>query len=130
LRWAAPLDVDGDGRQEIAAFFSERDASARSTRIELLRWDGNKLLPFDSAVAYSVSAAAAAATGDDLVEIDLLVEVEVADDELHFGGLYLHRGRRGPRNVAPLAPRSSPREGRRPAPAPGRGRLWDEPEDD
>src|SRR5690606_3275310 len=82
---------------------------------ELMRWDGSRLLTIEDADAYTVSAAGAAATGADLKDVDLLVELEVVDDTLRFSGVYVHRGKARPRNVAPLVAQQVARGARRPA---------------
>jgi hypothetical protein len=106
LRWAAPLDVDGDGRDEIAvAYFDDADKQ-HTSRVEVLRWEGGRLGVLAANDAYVVSAKGASWTGADLADVEVLLEVAATDGELQLGGLYVHREKPRPREVALLKPRS------------------------
>jgi len=106
LRYAAPIDVDGDGRDEVVLVFFQKREKSRVARVELARVDGGKLVTLQGYDAYEVSSSGAAWTGAHVEEVDLLVEVSSDGKALSMGGLYMHRVKGGVREVVPLISRT------------------------
>jgi hypothetical protein len=130
LAYAAAIDVDGDGMDEIALVHWEpaerpraspaagiQDRQPASTlwraHADLFRWDGSRLELFAAHDLYEVTQLAAAWTGADLHDIELLIEIGAGAKELQFGGVYLHRKDGRVSEVAPLLPRVVPLARRR-----------------
>jgi len=106
LRYAAPIDVDGDGRDEIAMVYFLKRKGARIARVELARIEGGKLVESQGHDAYEVSSSGSAWTGAHVEEVDLLVEVSSDGQRLTLGGIYVHRVKGRVREIAPLVSRS------------------------
>ena len=116
LRFAGLVDVDGDGRHEVALVSDGIAKDKYTVRVELRRLEGGHLNRVAAIDAYQVSATSAAWIGARLDHIDLLVEVSGGADRLDIGGLYVHRGKRRPENVVPLAARRLVVRRKRPPP--------------
>ncbi|HTM23084.1 MAG TPA: hypothetical protein VL172_21335, partial [Kofleriaceae bacterium] len=102
LVFAGPIDVDRDGRDEVAVV-SRRDVDdARIWRYEIYRLEQGKLVRKLDRDAYTISAHSAQLVGARLQEIDLLLELTSDGESLRAGGLFLHTGAKAPRNLAPL----------------------------
>ena len=118
LVYAAPLDVDGDGRSEIAIVAQRATAEEHAVSLELLRLEGGRLHRLVAQDVYRVSATNAAWVGARLEEIDLMVELRAEAEAVQVTGLYVHRGEARPQTVAPLVRVDVPvRPVKRPAPA-------------
>ena len=119
---AARLDVDGDGRDEIAVV-SENDrvgaiGRERISRIEILRWESGRLHTLANQELYRLSTQSTAWVGAALDDIDLLLELWAGTDRVEVSGLYVQWSDRGrPINAALLLPVRVPIKPRRP-PAP------------
>ena len=120
ISFAAPLDVDGDGRSEVAVVKQgppggeaegELDGKPagssdgeRRVEIELLRLEGARFVPLAASVVYRLSERSAAWVGASLGGIELQVEQRALAGDVLVGGLYAHRGADGLDTVAPLLP--------------------------
>jgi hypothetical protein len=118
LMFAAPLDIDGDGRDEIVAAVREQEGGTKLTvKVDVLAPD---MTPIASKTAYQLTATDVALIGgQSLATIELLLEITpLAAGEIEVGGVYLHRVAGQLQNVTPLDP--SPLEIRRRATASGK----------
>jgi hypothetical protein len=103
VRYAAPIDLDRDARDEIGVVYIDRvPEQSIEARVELWRWDGGKLAAVASDTVYEVDDEAAAITGARVDDVDLLLELTAADKNLSVGGVYVHRSKGRTREVAPL----------------------------
>jgi hypothetical protein len=102
LMWAAPLDSDGDGRDEIAVVTRSGTTNKLAFWVALYRVDGSRLIKLVGQAAYQISATRASWVGATLDRIELLIELRTTPGALMVGGLYVHRGAPRPVNVAPL----------------------------
>jgi hypothetical protein len=102
--WVSPLDVDGDGRDEILVGVHRRQKTERVASVRLLRWEGGRLIELAGERSFVVSAAAAGATGVTPADVDLAIVVTPQEGALFVGGFYLSRARGRVREVAPLTP--------------------------
>jgi hypothetical protein len=100
----APLDVDGDGKDELVGLTVVRDDEAVATQVRVWGWDGGRLAPRVSARPHVVTKDQAAATGAALSGIELWPEVTAGGDAVMVGGIYAARTLAGARVVAPLTP--------------------------
>ncbi len=106
LRYAAPIDIEGDGRDEVAVVAIERGKRKLTVRVELMQWDGSKLVSVRSQTAYVITQKSAALAGASLDTVDLLIELSAGERALELGGVYLHRVHGRTREVAPLRSRT------------------------
>jgi hypothetical protein len=111
LRWAAPIEIDR-GRDEIVAVAETRDGDARVFTVVALRLEGGKLVRVADSDVYRLDEQRAAWIGATLNELTLHLEVRVDGDELVAGGVLVHEGRSGNRELAPLLPVTIRRRGR------------------
>ncbi len=136
LRYAAAMDLDGDGGSEIAlvrqgiATSSNPDSTTDSTpastlpeeltvTLDLLRVEQGRLVLISSDPLYRISESSADWIGAELVDIELLVELRAAGDGVQATGMYIHYGSDGvPDTLAPLLPATVPLRSRGPSPAP------------
>ena len=102
LAFAGFLDVDGDGKHEVALVTDDVDAKHYRVKVEVQRIENGRFIRLAALDAYEVSAASAAWIGAGLDQIDFLLELSARADTVRIGGLYVHRGKRRPLNVAPL----------------------------
>ena len=102
LTFAAALDIDRDGRDEIVLVSRSVQDDEYVAKIELLRVEAGRLVRAASSDVYRITSSAAAANGAELSEIDLLIEVEARASKLIVSGLYVHRVAKRPRTLAPL----------------------------
>jgi len=102
--WVSPLDVDGDGRDEIVVGVNERRPSERTAAVRLFRWEAGRLSDIGGGRPFSVPAAAAAANGVVLDDVDLAMIVTPQEGALSIGGYYLSRHGGRVRELAPLTP--------------------------
>lgn len=112
--FAAPLDVDGDGRSEIAVTYQREGMDERVIAVEILRLEGGRLVHLGDGEVYRLSERNAAWVGARLSEIELLVELRAGGDWVEVTGLYVHRNPTGPDTVAPLVPKAVEVRRRRP----------------
>jgi hypothetical protein len=108
VAFAAPLDVDGDGRSEVAVVKEAKTEgeteSERRVEVELLRLEGARFAPVAAGAVYRLSERSAAWVGASLGGIELLVELRAFAGDVLVSGLYAHRGPDGLDTVAPLLP--------------------------
>lgn len=102
LVYAAPLDVDGDGRSEIVVVSQRVTEEERVTAVQLLRFEAGRLQRVAAEDVYRVSATNAAWVGARLEDVELVIEVRGELEALQLTGLYVHRGKTRPQTVAPL----------------------------
>lgn len=116
LVYAAPLDVDGDGRGEIAVVSQRVTAEERTVSLEILRLEAGRLHRLVSQDVYRVSATNAAWVGARLDALELVVELRAEAEAVQVTGLYVHRGDTRPQTVVPLVRVEVPvRAGKQPA---------------
>lgn len=101
---AWPLDVDGDGRDDIIALETRKNERELSVGVRVVRWDGGHLQELMSARPYVITEAMASAAGTTPLQIELPVEVTPAPGGIAVAGVYLAAGPRGLKQVAPLQP--------------------------
>lgn len=111
LRWAAPIEVDR-GRDEIVAVAETKDGDTRVYTVVALRLEGGRLVRVAESDVYRLDEQRAAWIGATLDELALYLEVRLDGDELVVGGVLVHEGRSGYRELAPLLPVSLRRRGR------------------
>lgn len=111
LRWAAPVEADR-GRDEIVAVAETKDDDVRVFTVVALRLEGGKLVRVAESEVYRLDEQRAAWIGATLDELALHLEVRVDGDELVIGGVLVHEGRSGSRELAPLLPVTIRRRGR------------------
>jgi hypothetical protein len=101
LVFAAPIDVDGDGADEIAAVTRRASEDSIEFRVEVFQSD---MTPLASRQAYVLEATTIRWVGAERLEdTDLLLELESPSPGLvRIGGIYIQRSRATLRNVAPL----------------------------
>lgn len=101
LAFAAPLDVDGDGSDEVAVVTRRRAETSVKFRVEVLSPEMSSLA---SREAYELHEATVRWVGAQRLEdTDLLLELESrSPGQVRIGGIYIQRNRGGLRNVAPL----------------------------
>lgn len=102
LIYAAPLDIGGDGSDEIIAITSGGTPTETTWRIEVYRADGARFTRVLGREIYQVSSVNVPWIGSELDDIELLVEVAGSDDTVRVGGLLLQRKRGRVINAAPL----------------------------
>lgn len=111
LRWAAPIEFDR-GRDEIIAVAETRDDQVRVFSVIALRLDGTRLVRVADAEVYRLDEQRAAWIGASLDDLAMYLEVQVDGDVLMAGGVLVHGGRGGVRELAPLLPVTIRRRGR------------------
>jgi hypothetical protein len=111
LRWAAPIEIER-GRDEIVAVAEKREDDVRVFTVIGLRLEGGKLVRVAESDVYRLDEQRAAWIGATLDELALRLEVHVDGDELIAGGVLVHEGRSGYRELAPLLPVTIRRRGR------------------
>ena len=114
----APLDVDGDGRDDIVVLEPRRSDRELSFGLRVIRWDGSHLQEILSARPFLVTEQMAAAAGVTPPQVDIAVEVGAGGGQVIANGIYLASGPTGLKQVAPLLPvtlRPEPRKGTVPA---------------
>jgi len=111
LRWVAPVEADR-GRDEIVAVAETKDDDVRVFTVIALRLEGGKLVRVAESEVYRLDEQRAAWIGATLDELALHLEVRVDGDELVTGGVLVHEGRSGSRELAPLLPVTIRRRGR------------------
>jgi hypothetical protein len=104
ISFAAPIDVDGDGRSEVAVVKQREAEGERRVDVELLRLDGSRFVPVATAEVYRLSERNSAWVGAQLDEIELQVELQAVAGDVVASGLYVHHGQGGLDTVAPLVP--------------------------
>jgi hypothetical protein len=113
-----PLDVDGDGRDEVVALQLQRGEDDLALSLRAWQWERERLVPLASQRLFQVTREVASTAGVRPSGIELWPEVRPGPGALVVGGLYAERTMAGVRTVAPLLPvrvRLEPRGGR-PAP--------------
>jgi hypothetical protein len=111
LRWAAPVEIDR-GRDEIVAVAERKEGDTRVYTVVALRLEGGRLVRVAESEVYRLDEQRAAWIGATLDELGIYLEVSVDGDELVVGGVLVHEGRSGYRELAPLLPVSVRRRGR------------------
>jgi len=115
-QFVGPLDVDGDGRDEIIWGAQHRgDNGELALEIHALRWDAGKLNEVVSERPIVIGVDAAAAAGVTPAQVELAVEVRASGGALAVGGIYLARSGDKLRELAPLQPVTLKVEPRHPA---------------
>ena len=101
LVFASPLDVDGDGADEIVAVTRREIGDSLEFRVEVFQAD---MAPLASRDAYRLQADTLRWVGAERLEdTDLLLELDSpAAGQVRIGGVYIQRNRFQLRNVAPL----------------------------
>lgn len=102
LAFAAPIDVDGDGADELATVIARSSEDELVTRVEVHRLEAGKLQRVVGTDVYRVSGKSARWAGAKLSQIELLLELKAAESTVVVGGLYVQRDNRSVRIVAPL----------------------------
>lgn len=115
--FAAPLDVDRDGRSEVAVVKQREAGGERRVEVEILRLDGSRFVPVAAVEAYRLSERNTAWVGAQLREIELLVEIQAVAGNVVVSGLYVHHGQTGLETVAPLVPTTVEVRRKKPGPA-------------
>ncbi len=100
----APLDIDGDGRDEIVALTTLLDEDRLAMLVRVWTWEGGRLVPSVSQRVLEVTREQAATAGVKPSAIDLWVEIRPAGGALLVGGLYVARTPAGARAIAPVEP--------------------------
>jgi hypothetical protein len=98
-----PLDVDGDGRDDIVALEPRRGDKELSFGLRVVRWEANHLQEIVSARPFVVTEQMAAAAGVTPPQVDIAVEVGAGGGQVMAVGIYLATGPRGLKQVAPLS---------------------------
>jgi hypothetical protein len=115
LVFASPIDVDGDGRDELVLVKRiERQPKERRVVIELVQWEAGRSAPLGGMEAYLLRESDPAWSGPPLDEIELLLEIKAHDQKLYVGGLYVHQVKGKLREVTPLIELSVPLHKRAP----------------
>jgi len=105
LLFAGPIDIDRDGRDEVAVVARRTDGDGRSWVVDIYRLEQGKLVPrMPRKVLYTIGQRSAELVGARLDDIDLLVELWIDGEFVRSRGLFVHRGSQAPRNVVPLRP--------------------------
>lgn len=115
--FAAPLDVDGDGRSEVAVVKQREAGGERRVEVEILRLDSGRFVPVAAAEVYRLSERNTAWVGAALGEIEILVELQAVAGDVAVSGLYVHHGQTGLDTVAPLVPTIVEVRRKKPGPA-------------
>ncbi len=103
--WSAPLDIDADGRDEIAVVTRVLGHEKLAIWVALYRVDGGRLTKLVGRAAYEITATRASWIGASLSKIELIVELRGSPGVLQVGGLYVHHGSPRAVNIAPLTPK-------------------------
>jgi hypothetical protein len=103
LVFAGPVDLGGDGKDEIVAVAQSSTPEGKTWRVEVFRGDGGRLGRVASRSVYHLAAASVPWIGATLSEVDLLLAFEAEEETLHVGGLLLQRDGGRVKVVAPLA---------------------------
>lgn|GEM_PF-1935239 len=114
LMYAAPLDTDGDGRDEIVAVTRTTGETTHEYGVVVIRVDPARMSVVASESLYEVTRMGAALTGAALPEVDLYIDLargpggsaEGKTGRIEVGGVYVHREGGVVRDAAPLLPRS------------------------
>lgn len=99
-----PLDIDGDGKDELVWGTQRRSDSEHSVDIHVARWDAGRLVEVLADRPFVLSDQAAAAAGSTPMQIDLALEVSVATGGISVGGFYTARDGARLRELVPLTP--------------------------
>lgn len=121
--FVATIDIDADGRREIAIVSQRVTGSERGreriSRIEILRYEAGRMHQLADSELYRLSTSNVAWVGASLREIDLLLELWTHPERVEVTGLFVHWGARGrPTNVALLMPLTIPIRRKRASSAP------------
>lgn len=100
----SPIDVDGDGKDEIVVAAVERAPTARTVSVTVLDWDGARLSMLSASRPVVITSAAAASAGTTLAALDLALAFRPVGSELELGGLFLTRAGNAVQIAAPLTP--------------------------
>jgi hypothetical protein len=114
-QFVGPLDVDGDGKDEIIWGAQHRGDNELALEVHALRWDAGKLAEVVSERPIVIAVDAAAAAGVTPGQIELAVEVRASGGALSVGGIYLAKSGDKLRELAPLQPVTLKVEPRHPA---------------
>ena len=99
-----PLDVDGDGRDDIVVLEPRRADKELAFGLRVVRWEANRLQEILSARPFVVTEQMAAAAGVTPPQVDIAVEIGAGGGQVMAVGIYLATGPRGLKQVAPLLP--------------------------
>ncbi len=105
LLFGGAVDIDGDGRHEIAAVSLLSSATDKAVKVVVLRAEGSRMIPLATEIVFRLSASWAAWVGAKLEDTELYIEVSGSSGVLEVGGLYVHRDGNVLRDVLPLASR-------------------------
>ena len=125
LVFAAPLDLEGDGRSELAVVTQHEADEIRWLSFELLRLEGAQLVSLGAVEGYHLSERNSRWVGAHLSEITLIPELHARGAAVEFGGLYLHRLPTGIETVVPLVGGELQPRRRRLSPAPAAAEQLD-----
>jgi hypothetical protein len=102
--FAGPIDVEGDGRDEVAVVSRRDGDGGRTWRLQVYRYEQGKLVVKLEKDVYGISPRSAQLVGAKLEEIYLLLDLSSDGESVRVGGLFLLGSPKGPRNLAPLRP--------------------------
>ncbi len=120
LVYASPIDVRGDGTDEIALVSARRGVQALIIEIAIAVVQGDEIALVDRYEPYRLRSRWTTWVGAQLGDTDLFVDMVANEGTLEIGGLFLHRRDGETRHIAPVDTRTWAPEGleARRAPAP------------
>jgi len=114
LVWAAPLRSSED-RDEIVAITERRERDRLTESLIVLRLEGGRLVRSLEEKVHELTTVNAQWIGAQLDDVRLFLSVQARSDGYEVGGILVHGGVAGIRDVAPLVPRTVPRRRRGPS---------------
>jgi hypothetical protein len=106
LAYAAPLDVDGDDRAELAVVASRVQGGERIVWLEFIDLSPGRMALLSTHEVYRLSARSAGWIGARLEGTEFYIQLEARGGAVEVTGLLLHRDRGRVARVAPLLPRT------------------------
>jgi len=104
LVFAAPIDVEGDGSDEILAVIKEQSRGKLTMTIEVFKVEGTKLSSLAKERVYTVENRAVIWAGARPESIELLLEAEARGGVVTVSGLLVEKGFMRLKEVFPLRP--------------------------
>jgi hypothetical protein len=99
---AGPLDVDGDGRDEIVVGRIVRSEDSVAAEVQVLRWEVNHFVVALTQKPYVITGSVAAGAGMTLPQVELSIDVSAQSGALIIDGLYWATDRGRLHELAPL----------------------------